>query len=124
MLDRLFALRYHDNRLYLPQAVPVVAGLHSERQSGNWYLIRADWPTDAFHHQRELIGGVGGHLSSGHCRCPVEALGQGSWKEVLSIAGDSASPVGVPDARVAISRYLRWQEYLGDGNWQLPMPES
>jgi hypothetical protein len=123
ILDRLFMLRYHDSRLYLPQVAPVVAGLDSEQQEGIWYLIRADSPNDAFSHQRQVLAGVEGHSPTGHCRCPVETLGGATLQEVLSIAaavGADINPRQVPDVRVPMSRMPRWNEILGEGNWSVP----
>jgi hypothetical protein len=122
-LDRLFMLRYHDSKLYLPQVAAVVAGLDVQQQEGSWVLIRADSSTDAFNHQRQLLAGVSGHSPMGHCRCPIETLGRGTLQEVLGIAaaaGAEVSPRQVPDFRVPISRMPRWNEIIGGGNWGLP----
>ena len=121
VLDRLFALRYDDRRLYVPQSLPVAAGLSPAQ--GTWYLIRADWPADAFSHQRQILAGVDGHSGSGHCECPVETLGNGTLQEVLSLAaaaGARTSPVMVPDTRVPISRQPRCNRILGNGSWETP----
>jgi hypothetical protein len=123
ILDRLFMLRYHDSRLYLPQTAPVAAGLDSEQQEGIWYLIRADSPNVAFSHQRQVLAGVAGHSRTGHCRCPVETLASGALHELLSIAaavGADINPRQVPDVRVPISRMPRWNEILGEGSWTAP----
>ena len=110
VLDRLFALRYHHTRLYLAQSLPVAAGLDPSKAAGTWYLVRADSPHDAFGHQLQRLAGPGDHVASGHCSCPVEALGEGTVQEVLSKAaamGVTVAPVLVPDCRVPISRMPR-----------------
>lgn len=110
LLDRLFALRYNNARLYLPQTLPVAAGLDPANAAGDWYLIRADSPNDAFGHQLQRLIGNGTHVTSGHCTCPVEALGEGSLQDVLELAaamGVAAVKVHVPDTRVSISRQPR-----------------
>ena len=125
MLDRLFALRYHDAKLYLRQAVGVAAGLSGQHAHCTWYLIRADSPNDAFDHQRRLLAGAKGHSATGHCACPVETLGQGELQDVLRLAaaaGVTVTPVRVPDLRVSISRTPRWNEILTEGSWLAPMP--
>jgi hypothetical protein len=106
VLERLFVLRYDDSRLYLPQTLPVAAGLDASRATGMWYLIRADSPNDAFGHQLQRLTQLSEHVSSGHCTCPVEALGEGSLPDVLALAaasGANVAPAQVPDARVTIS---------------------
>jgi hypothetical protein len=121
-LDRMFMIRYHGNRLYLPQAVPIAAGINTEKREGTWYLIRADSPVDAFSHQRQILAGVTEHKPAGHCNCPVETLGEGIWQEELRLAaaaGADIEPQQVPDIRVPISMMPRWNEILGDGNWSV-----
>jgi hypothetical protein len=125
VLDRLFMLRYHGSRLYLPQAVPVAAGLTDQQREGTWYLIRADSPHDAFNHQRQLLSGDQQHAARGHCACPVDTLGDGAWQQVLRLAAEKdadVTPIKVPDLRVPMSGTPRWHEHLGDGNWCLPAP--
>lgn len=81
LLDRLFAIRYHDSRLYLPQAIPVVAalvaslrGLHKQQAAerlaaGQAYQdsgyvvcdelgapVNPEWYSDEFHRVRERAG--------------------------------------------------------------------
>jgi len=43
-LDRLFLLRYHDNRLCMPQRARIAAALDRQDAEGRWYLLRADYP--------------------------------------------------------------------------------
>lgn len=123
VLDRLFVLRYHDSRLYLPQVLPIAAGLDPAHGAGTWYLIRADSPHDAFSHQRQLLAGSNDHTASGHCACPVETLGEGSLQEVLNLAADegaTAAPSHVPDTRVAISRMPRCNVIHPGSGWEIP----
>jgi hypothetical protein len=47
VLDRLFLLRHHDGRLYMPRTAPIAAALGEEDRPGTWYLLRADYPADA-----------------------------------------------------------------------------
>ena len=53
----------------------------------------------------------------------METLGEGTLHELLSIAaaiGADINPQQVPDVRVLISRMPRWNEILGEGNWDAP----
>jgi hypothetical protein len=116
-------LRYHGKILCMPQAIPVAAGLAEDDRAGTWYLIRADVPADAFSHQRQLLARVEGHKSAGHCQCPAETVGEGTWNEVLRLAaatGMDIMPRHVPDVRVSISRIPRCNEIIGDGQWTIP----
>lgn len=123
LLDRLFILRFHQKRLYLPQVPPIVAGLGDDQKDGIWYVIRADSPFDAFSHQRQILAGIPGHVSAGHCQCPADTLGRGGWQEALDLAaaaGVDVKPQIVPDVRVTMSHMPRWNEILGDGQWTVP----
>jgi hypothetical protein len=122
ILDRLFALRYHNSLLHLPQSLTVAAGLDPAHSAGKWYLIRADSPADAFSHQRQLLAGIDGHNEAGQCHCPVETVGEGSLREVLALAsaaGANTVPMHVPDARVTISGTPRCNRIL-TGSWDIP----
>lgn len=57
ILDRLFLVQRHENRVYLPRSVDVAAGLNEEERHGTWYLIRADFPADTVGHTRQLAAG-------------------------------------------------------------------
>jgi hypothetical protein len=123
VLDRLFLLRYHGNRLYLPRTPGVTASLHEDQRTGTWYLLRADSPTDAFSHQRQALADVPGHQPTGLCHCPVETITCGSWQEALdrcAALGADITPMQVPDARPHIAHTPRWNEILGNGQWTLP----
>ncbi|MEV4072006.1 hypothetical protein [Nonomuraea fuscirosea] len=57
ILDRQFMIRFHGERIYLPQQVNVAAQLPDADRYGTWYLVRADFPNDALNHLRQqLIG--------------------------------------------------------------------
>lgn len=123
VLDRLFLLRYHGNRLYLPRSPAIAAGLPEDRRPGTWYLLRADSPIDAFSHQRQALAGVPGHQLTGPCQCPVETITAGTWQEALdrcAALGADVTPRPVPDARPLISRVPSWNEIVRNGQWTLP----
>jgi len=125
VLDRLFMVRYHDDRLYLPRSPDIAAGLDQQEQTGTWYLVRADSPLDVFNHLRQLIAGGFGCTPDGHCkrRCPVQTIGSGTWQDVLNMliaASTPATPRQVPDTRVP-SWWPRWNENLTAGTWSVPM---
>lgn len=123
--DQLFLLRFHDNRLFMPFIAPVAAGLDSVEQSGSWYLIRADYPHDAFSHMRHVLATEGGDFTRGSCQlCPTESIAAGSWQEVLDLARDleeEVTPKYVPDLRSSMCRVPRWNDLAADGQWIVPM---
>ena len=126
ILDRLFMVRHHDGRLYLPRNPDTAAGLAAPERAGTWYLVRADGPLDVFGHLRQLIAGGFGCTPEGHCGrgCPVETIRGGTWQEIidaLAAAGVPARPREVPDTRVP-SWQPRWNENLSDGTWSVPRP--
>ncbi|WP_436760258.1 hypothetical protein [Streptosporangium sp. V21-05] len=122
VLDQIFVIRYHEQRLYLPQEIDVAASLEPEERQGIWYLVQADSPLDAFNHLRQLLaGGVNNRCSRrGACQqCAVEIIGKGTWKQVvrlLASRGTTPSPRIVPDVRLPSWR-PRWNKILGNGNW-------
>jgi hypothetical protein len=127
--DRLFLLRYHDDRLYLPQNPAVAAALTGPATDGTWYLLRADTPIPAFHHQRCALSRYTdpesgtSHNPSGECSaCPVETISCGSLPEMLTRAaqlGGDITPSVVPDVRVSMSHIPRYNR-IHHGYWDIP----
>lgn len=120
VLDRLFLLRYHNQRLYLPRKPTVAASLDICQQAGTWYLLRADSPIDAFNHQRQTLVNIPGHQPAGLCNCPVETITTGTWREILDHCtelGADTTPRPAPDTQPTISRMPRWNEIIGNGQW-------
>jgi hypothetical protein len=124
-LDRLFLLRHYGKRLYMPRSVGVTAALNDDDRVGEWYLIRADYPYDAFGHQRQVLLNAPGHSATGFCReCPAENIASGIWREVLQYcesAGIDVTPRPVPDIRAPLCRVPRWNELTDDGQWVFPV---
>lgn len=126
--DRLFLLRYHDHRLYMPCNARNVASLERHDRPGVWYLLRADYPLDAFGHQRQVLAGVQAHRADGFCReCPVETIAAGSWQDIIdycAAAGEDVTPQSVPDIRSTMCRIPRWNQLTQDGQWVFAVPEA
>lgn len=55
VLDRPSFFQCLQGRLYLPRSPDVVAGLTEGERRGTWYLIRADYPSDALTHARSVL---------------------------------------------------------------------
>lgn len=80
IIDRLFLLRFDQKRLHMPRSPGVAAGLSVDQRTGTWYLIRADYPLDAFNHQRHLLSNNPAQPAIGFCReCPAESIASGTW---------------------------------------------
>jgi hypothetical protein len=128
ILDRLFMVRHHNGRLYLPRSPETAAGLTALEQVGTWYLMRADSPFEVFSHLRQLLAGGFGCTSADHCQrpgapCPVQSVTTGTWEEVLDVVeaeeGHRPMPRAAPDVR-APSGWPRWNEDLANGSWSAP----
>lgn len=98
----------------------------SEEKPGTWYIVKADFPEQAFNHQRQLLAGGFGCIATGSCsRCPVETLGEGSWQQamtMLTALGVSPRTIDLPDVRVppALSHWPRCNRIIGSGSWDIP----
>jgi hypothetical protein len=124
VLDRLFLVQYHGDRLYLPRRPEVALGLADSERAGTWSLIRADSATAAFIHARNVVMGGAGCSRKGSCQqCATETLRKGAWKEVagaLAAQCPQCQPLTTPDARVTSTfRWPRYQQILGQGSWTL-----
>ncbi|GGK80580.1 hypothetical protein Sme01_45040 [Sphaerisporangium melleum] len=122
-LDRHLLVRFNDGRLYLPQQVPVAAGLLDEDRTGHWYLVRADFPNDAFNHLRQKLTG-NRNCAERQCRqCAVEIITEGAWEQVMEYLTAIENPLvarTTPDACTPLWS-LRWNEIHAD-YWTVPSP--
>ena len=95
-LDRLFVLRIHEGRASIARRPEVALALPTERRSGRWLLVRADFPLDAFNHGRHVKDGraCGGPIVEQLDRqvmaenalpsCALEELFDGTWEGLSS----------------------------------------
>jgi hypothetical protein len=127
-LDRLFLLRYHDSRLYMPRSVRITAALEEQDRTGSWYVIRADYPFDAFGHQRQVLAGAQRHDTDGFCReCPAETIAAGTWQEMINhcaAADEDVTPRPAPDIKSPFCQIPRWNQLTEDGRWVFPTEPS
>ncbi len=104
VLDRLFLIQHHENRVYLPRSADVAAGLNEDERHGTWFLIRADYPADVIGHTRQLAEGQSSCAPEGPCgQCAAHTVGIGNWQEMIDLAaasGLSINPRRPPDTRV------------------------
>ena len=95
-LDRLFSLRADGGQLSRPMRPEIAAGLPPDKRDGRWYLLRADYPDDAFIHARNLEDGTPGCATSGPCRnCHAETVVIGTFTE--TVAPLNLEPLTPPD---------------------------
>jgi len=118
VLDRLFLVQHHNGRIYLPRTPDVAAGLAEEGQHGIWYLIQADYPSDALRHARAHAAGQC-RPETGPCtKCPAESVGAGTWLEMLTLAADTGrtvTPRRPPE--IAVPSIRAWPRFfeIADG---------
>jgi hypothetical protein len=88
-LDRLFVFRLAEDQLYLPMRPATATQLPPDERAGRWYAIRADYPSDALNHARNLTTGPAHYSSDGEwCpACRVETVASGDYIEVLVALG-------------------------------------
>jgi hypothetical protein len=85
----------------MPRSPGVAAALDDPDTAGTWYLLRADYPGDAFGHQRQVIAAAPGHATGDFCReCPAESIAAGTWRQMIdrcAALGADVTPRLVPD---------------------------
>ena len=123
--DRMFLVQYHEKRLFMPRSLNIAAGLSEDERPGEWYLVRADYPQDAFGHMRQVVVNSPEHDPVGFCNaCPVESITSGDWQQALDHCdsmGVDITPKYVPDIRAPLCRILRWNDLTTDGQWVFPL---
>jgi hypothetical protein len=84
-LDRIFAIRHDGDQLHLPMRPDIAAALPESEQAGTWYVVRADYPNDAYLHARNRINGR--HCQAvGPCGdCHAELLDVGRYQSVIGL---------------------------------------
>jgi len=84
-LDRVFAIRRHDGKVYLPCRAEVLLGLPEERRAGTWHVVRADFPDDCFAHVRHIEAGQScGTSGQRYAGCAVQEIAEGSWADATA----------------------------------------
>jgi hypothetical protein len=101
-LDRLFAIRRDRLKVYLPCRPEILLVLPEESRTGEWDIVRADSPMDAFNHVRHLNRGeVCPEQDYGGC--PIEEVAHGSWADAVKAATNeipNLQPAKYSEARV------------------------
>ena len=84
-LDRVFAVRRHDGKVYPPCRADVLLGLPPERRVGTWHVVRADVPDDCFAHVHHIEAGEScGTSGQRHAGCAVQEIAKGSWADAAA----------------------------------------
>jgi len=86
-MDRVFALRINEDKVSLARRPEIALALPVERQMGRWFLIRADFPNDAFAHARHIRDGVSCREGAARPTCPVEDIFCGEWLDMVDKLG-------------------------------------
>ena len=101
-LDRIFALQVHGGKVYLPRRPEVALALPAGRRTGEWRLVRADFPNDALAHLRHIKDGTSCTMQPPE-GCPIEELFVGNWHSVTTVLADQykiTAPATVLNFRV------------------------
>lgn len=106
----LFLLQRHEGRLYLLRSPDVTTGLTEEDRQGTWYLIRADFPADAIAHARAVIAGQCDLEDQSCGQCAAEAVGTGTWQEMINLAASTVTSRHPADMKVPSIR--AWPRYF------------
>jgi hypothetical protein len=110
-LDRVFAIRRDSGKVYLPCRIETFLGLPRTHHSGNWHLVRADFPNDALGHIRHVdAGDPCPATESDMPGCPVEDLIDGTWSQVEEFVCSSFPSV----------RRSEWVDVHVPRRWPLP----
>ena len=117
-LDRLFVLRIHEGRSSLAMRPDVALARSGDRRDGQWFIVKADYPHNAFAHVRHIKNGVvcgdpnlkvrqvkpGVTMTSPPIPvCAVEPVFDGTWDEMARHLADRfaiTKPAVVSAARV------------------------
>jgi hypothetical protein len=110
LLDQVFAIRHHDDRVYRPMKPGVVTLLDTADQTGHWYLVQADYPQDAFLHIRRLLEFEPECSPRGECAtCPVEILDLGTVGELVRRGHLTPTSTTLPPAFCPRDDIPTWQ---------------
>lgn len=113
-LDRTFTIRLHNGDLYAPQRPDLALLTAPADQEGQWFVVRADHPSDARLHIRNRLTTPHCH-ETGPCEnCAAELLAEGTYHDIhttlqassspaVSQPPPSAVPPAAPDIRIKIS---------------------
>lgn len=83
--DRIFAIRVHDGRLYLPMRPEVAGAQRGPGRLGHWHLVAADTPTNAFSHVRSLYTPDAACTRHAVCsNCYAEHRAEGDLARILA----------------------------------------
>ncbi|TQM85483.1 hypothetical protein FHX81_7967 [Saccharothrix saharensis] len=89
-LDRHFVIRRHGDRVGPPRSTAVTAGLPIGKQSGTWFLVKADDPLSAFNHIRNQTDATSACRNTKPCpNCPTHTLIVGDWDTILRHAAQA-----------------------------------
>jgi len=105
-LDRIFAVQVNEGKAYLPRRPEVALALPTDRQAGDWRLVRADFPNDALGHVRHIKDGTSCTMRPPE-GCPVEELFVGNWQS-LATALARRYRIARPAALVTVRVPPRW----------------
>jgi hypothetical protein len=110
-MDRWFTVRAGSPEPDPPRNLSQFAGLPDSERAGEWLLIKADYPLDAYVHARSIAGPASECPSTGECdRCGVYHRASGDWPTIRKLI-ESLGVTVVPKAPTGVrvdSEIGRW----------------
>lgn len=97
VLDRVFACRIYGGRVSLPRRPDVVVSLPDDRRAGEWHVVQADFPNDAFGHARHL-----GQGNACEAHCSISELVAGTWDTVVAELKDTYGAKAITLSKVRV----------------------
>jgi hypothetical protein len=97
--DRLFLVRSYKGRVEPPRRPERAAKLNEEERRGEWLVVRADFPSDAWVHARNRFEGLGTCARLGPCEaCPAETIERAGFRRAFESVTKIVGPIE-PDPR-------------------------
>lgn len=110
-LDRVLVVRVDDSKVYSPMRPDIAAIVPTAERTGVWYVVRADYASDAYVHVRNRVGGEACQGSGACDDCAAESLSEGAYDAVTDLI--EASRTGrrrplPPQVRSPMARHMHW----------------
>lgn len=92
-LDRKFAILVTAGRASLPRLPETIDDVPPDDRDGDWHLVMADYPADAFAHVQRAVLPEPECSASRPCpSCPATTIAVGSWDDIRAVAATTRPP--------------------------------
>jgi hypothetical protein len=91
-LDRVFAIRLAGDDLYQPMSPEAALGVLPDERAGEWFIVRADYPSEARSHIRSRLTDPKHCQAPGPCsECAADLLAIGPYDEVTAVLAEHSA---------------------------------